>query len=330
MKVTLKEIARKAGVTANTVSRALNNRGGISEATQKRILTIAQEMNYIPDRIAASLRSKKSNLVGVMVPDMSNPYYADIIRGIEDCAFENGFQILLSISVEDCAREWGIIEQFRSLRVEGVLLMPSYESRELIRTIAELSIPCVLINRRYMGYDIPFVMPDNVSGVRQAVALLVEKGHERIGFLNGHPGSMTSQIRYNAFTESLRESGIDISQCPSAMCAGSCASACEKTLELLKENSSITALMCFSDLLAFGAYKAIQETGRTIPGDIAVIGFDDIELASIVSPPLTTVQIPRYEMGQSAMNLLLKTMNKESLPSQGEYKQTKLIIRGSV
>ena len=279
MKVTLKEIARQAGVTANTVSRALNNRGGISEATQKRILKIAREMNYIPDRIASSLRSKKSNLIGVMVPSISNPYYADIIRGIEDCAYENGFQILLSLSQEDCSREWGIIEQFRSLRVEGVLLMPSYESRELIRTIASFSTPCVLINRRYMGYDIPFVMPDNVSGIRQAVGHLVKKGHERIGFLNGHPGSMTSQIRYNAFTESIRESGIDVSQCPSTMCSGSCASAYEKSLELLKKNPEITALMCFSDLLAFGAYKAIQELNRKIPDALAVVGFDDVELA---------------------------------------------------
>lgn len=329
MKVTLKEIARRAGVTANTVSRALNNRGGISDATQKRILKIAREMNYIPDRIASSLRSKKSNLIGVMVPDVSNPYYADIIRGIEDCAFENGFQILLSISSENREREWGIIEQFRSLRVEGVLLMPSYESRELIRTIADLSIPCVLINRRYMGYEIPFVMPDNVNGIRLAVSHLVHKGHERIGFLNGHPGSMTSQIRYNAFTESMRESGIDIAQCPTVMCAGSCASAYEKTLELLQTNPTITALLCFSDLLAFGAYKAIQEIGRKIPENIAVIGFDDIELASIVTPPLTTVQIPRYEMGQTAMKQLLKTMNKESVSTAGEYLPIQLIVRGS-
>ncbi len=329
MKVTLKEIARKVGVTANTVSRALNNRGGISEATQKRILKVAREMNYIPDRIASSLRSKKSNLIGVMVPNISNPYYADIIRGIEDCAYGNGYQILLSLSQENCDREWGIIEQFRSLRVEGVLLMPSYESRELIRTIADLSIPCVLINRRYMGYEIPFVMPDNVDGIRQAVCYLVKKGHERIAFINGHPGSMTSQIRYNAFTESLRESGIDISQCPSIMCAGSCASAYEKTLELLHEHSAITALMCFSDQLAFGAYKAIQELNRKIPDNLAVIGFDDVEMASIVSPPLTTIQIPRHDMGMTAMNLLLKSMNKEPLDSPGEYMETHLIVRGS-
>ncbi|MBN2326380.1 MAG: LacI family DNA-binding transcriptional regulator [Candidatus Omnitrophica bacterium] len=329
MKVTLKEIARRAGVTANTVSRALNNRGGISEATQKRILQIAREMNYIPDRIASSLRSKKSNLVGVMVPDISNPYYADIIRGIEDGAFENGFQILLSISQEDQTREWNIIDQFRSLRVEGVLLMPSYESRELIQTIADLSIPCVLINRRYMGYEIPFVMPDNVNGIRQAVSHLVGKGHERIGFLNGHPGSMTSQIRYNAFTESIRESGLELAQCPSVMCAGSYASACEKTKELIQNHSSLTAIMCFSDLLAFGAYKAIRENDLSIPDDIAVVGFDDIELSTIVSPPLTTVQIPRYNMGRAAMKQLLKSMNKESSLSSGEYMETKLIVRNS-
>ncbi len=328
-KVTLKVIAKKAGVTANTVSRALNNRGGISDDTKQRIVKIARELNYIPDRIASSLRSKKSNLLGVMVPNISNPYYADIIRGIEDRACENGFQILLSLSQEERDREWSIIEQFRSLRVEGVLLMPSYESRELIQSIADLSIACVLINRRYMGYDIPFVMPDNVNGIRQVVSHLISKGHEKIGFLNGHPGSMTSQIRLNAFTESLRESGLEKSDCPDVMCPGTCTSAYEASLKLLNENPFITAMVCFSDQLAFGAYKAIQELGRNVPDDLAVVGFDDVEMASIVSPSLTTVQVPRYEMGQTAMELLLRSMNGEEESIPGEYSKTQLVIRKS-
>ncbi|HOJ61283.1 MAG TPA: LacI family DNA-binding transcriptional regulator [bacterium] len=328
-KVTLKEIARRAGVTANTVSRALNNRGGISKETQRRILKIAHEMNYIPDRIASSLRSMKSNLIGVMVPNVSTANWADILRGVEDCAYENGFQILLSNSQEERAREKAILEQFRSLRVQGLILMPSFESQELIRTIAGLPTPCVLINRRYMGYEIPFVMPDNVHGIRQAVAHLVNRGHERIGFVNGHPGSMTSQIRYNAFTESMRESGIDLAGCPAIMCKGSCASATEAARKLLEEHPQVTALMCFSDLIAFGAYKAIQEGGRKIPGDIAVVGFDDVDLATIVSPPLTTVHIPRYDMGKTAMRMLLKAMAGEKIEPLGQFMETRLVVRES-
>jgi LacI family transcriptional regulator len=328
-KVTLKEIAIRAGVAANTVSRALNGRSGISETTRKRIIKIASEMNYIPDRIASSLRSKKTNLIGVMVPNIVNPYWADIIRGIEDCAYQNGFQILLSISEEDNMREESIIDQFRSLRVAGLLLTPSYESRELIRSIADLSIACVLINRRYMGYNIPFVMPDNVNGIRQAVSHLVELGHEHIGFLNGHPGSMTSQIRYNAFTESLRESGLNPSSCPYSMCSGIFDSAYEESKKIFQSQNHMTAIICFSDFVAFGVYKAAQELGLNIPNDMSIVGFDDIELTSIVSPPLTTIHIPRHDMGASAMTLLVDAINTDKNNINGRYIETKLVIRGS-
>jgi len=328
-KVTLKEIAERAGVAANTVSRALNDRGGISDATKKRILKIAKEMNYIPDRIATSLRSKKSNLIGVMVPDIADSHWAEIFRGVEDVACRHDFQILLSNSKEQRSIEDRILDQFLSLRVAGLLLMPSFESRELIQKIAKLSNPCVLINRRYIGCRIPYVMPDNVHGIRQAVSHLLERGHEIIGFLNGHPGSMTSQIRYNAFTESLRQCGIDPADCPYGICSGTCSSAYDASLEILGRHPSMTALMCFNDLIAFGAYKAIKELGWDIPQDIAVTGFDDVEFASIVTPPLTTVHTKRYTMGQKAMELLLMSMEDKEIDPEGYIIDTELIIRGS-
>lgn len=328
-KVTLKEIAKRAGVTANTVSRAINNRGGIGEETKKRILQIADELNYIPDRIATSLRSKTSNLLGVMVPDIADAFWAEIFRGVEDVAFRHDLQILLSNSKEQCSLENRILDQFRSLRVGGLLLMPSYESRELIQKIAELSIPCVLINRRYIGQHIPYVMPDNVNGIRQAVSHLIERGHEVIGFLNGHPGSMTSQIRYNAFTESLRQSGIDLNACPYDICSGTVSSAYQVALEMLSRHPTITAMVCFNDMIAFGVYKAIQELGWIIPKDIAIVGFDDVEFASIVTPPLTTVHTKRYTMGQKAMELLLKAMDEHEIEPEGYIVETQLIVRGS-
>lgn len=327
-RITIVDVAREAGVSRQTVSRVLNNKGEISDATLKRVREVIERLDYRPSSIARGLATRRTLTIGLIVPDIANPFFADISRGADDIAHESGFSLLLGNTVEDPAREADLLRKLEQRGVDGVIICSSRLPESELADLMKRHTAAVLINRCLPDSDV--VCVDDAHGAGLLVRHLLRGGRRAIGCLAGPAVAYSSQERARGYAEALAAAGEHPAPAFTVHCLrpdleGGRAAA----LALLAARPQTDAIVCHNDLVAAGALQACAEAGRRVPDDVAVAGADDILLASLVTPALTTLRSDRHALGETAMRLLLDRLNNASERYEAVIAQPELIVRAS-
>jgi len=304
-RVTMADVAREAGVSLMTVSRVINHKDDVSATTRQHVLEVIELLGYRPSGIARGLATQRTGTLGLVVLDVANPFFADVARGAEEQAYVEGYNVFLCNTDEDPQRELAVLQSLEEKRVDGVVLCSSrLDSRELYAALARHP-AVVLVNRRLEDDGVSTVLVDDVAGGQAATQHLLQAGHRAVGFLAGPPASHSGRERAKGYRAALADAGLPYNPAWVQPCSPVVQSGYEAAQGLLTAHPELTALFCYNDLVAVGALRACADLGRRVPDDLAIVGFDDISLAALVTPPLTTCCVARYELGTQAMQLLL-------------------------
>ncbi|MCF7875775.1 LacI family transcriptional regulator [Candidatus Bipolaricaulota bacterium] len=313
---TMKDVAEAVGVSVNTVSRALNDKPDISDETKHRILEVAEKLNYHPNRLAQGLRRQKSGVIGVIVADIGNPYFSTLVKGLEEAATEKDYSIILQDTDESYEKEVEAIETMIEERVDGIVLSPVQTETGTIRKLEEHNIPFVLVARRFRDIETDYVICDEVNGAFQATKYLLEKGHDKIAFINGPVHNSSAIDRLKGFREAYSQKGIEPNEELITHGAVSTDDGRHYFDILTRKEIDFSAVFTFSDYVALGVLNAARARNIIIPDDLEVVGYDDIEFTRCLSIPLSSVKVPKREMGRKALDILV---NK--ITSNGDHKK---------
>lgn len=329
MTVTLAQIAKAAGVSVSTVSRALSNGSyPLKEETRQRILKLAEEMEYKPNLVARSLQSNRSHQVGVIVDRMQSPFAAATVQGIQDVLRQAGYSISIIYSNRDQDLTVEAIKSFYGRQVDGILILNSWLHHYNDPILALQDRPFIFINRRFSNCLQNCVAPGDRINARLATQHLVNLGHRRIGFISGMGDWIEAQNRQAGYRDVLARNGLPIDETLMRPGDWGVDSGYRATQELLALAERPTAIFAASDMMAMGAIYAIQEAGLRIPRDVALVGYDDRDFAAWIRPALTTIRMPSYEMGQAAARQMLRQFAGEELEDATQI-PGKLIVRQS-
>ncbi len=326
---TVKEVARKAGVSTATVSRALSGSAGVREPLRSGILEAARLLNYRPNRAARDLRVRSSRAVGVLIPDIENPFFTSLVCGIEDVLRKTDYSILLASYNEDPEQETRRLEVFRAEGVCGLIFAASRAPSSLYSELERDGLTLVAVSR-----SLPRLRADEVTvasrdGAYHAISHLIKLGHKRIAMINGPTAFTTARDRQAGYEDALREAGMHVKDELVVHGAFKQAAGHAAMEQLLNLSKPPTAVFAASNLLTLGALQAIHERNLDIPGQIAVVGFDDMPWAMSLRPPLTTVAQPAFDAGRTAAEMLLARVREPSLPRRQVVLETRLIVRSS-
>jgi LacI family transcriptional regulator len=332
-RITIADIAREAGVSRMTVSRVINKEKGVGDEVRQQIERLIEQLDYRPSHIARSLATRRTYTLGLVVQDISNPFFYGIARGVERVARTEGYGVLLCSTEEDPSYELKVLQILEEKRVDGVILCSSrLTGDELYKALTKHS-ATVLVNRLlkdHAGQEIiDSVVIDEEVGGQLATLHLTSLGHHAIGFLVGPAISFGAQGRTKGYCKALSDSGIPVRQDFILTCQPTVEGGQASARTLLSDHPEITGLFCYNDLVAVGALQACAQLGRKVPDDVAVVGYDDIRLAALVTPSLTTCRVPREQLGQLAVRLLLDRINGRSNDYQKMVVQPELVIRAS-
>jgi LacI family transcriptional regulator len=328
-RITMSDVAREAGVSLMTVSRVVNDKDDVSQATRQRVLQVIDRLGYRPSGIARGLATKRTGTLGLVVPDVANPFFSELARGAESVAYAAGYNVFLCNTEEDPARELRVLESLEEKRVDGLVLCSSRLEQDALRRAVSHFAAVVLVNRPLDQPGVGKVLVDDVAGGLAVTRHLLAAGHRRIGFLAGPAASFSGRRRLQGYRAAL--SGAGLAYRPDWLRHGapSAEGGHRTARQLLADVPELTALFCYNDLVAVGALQAGAELGRQVPGDLAVVGFDDIPLAALVTPPLTTCRVPRHELGARAIRLLLDLFRDQSGGDGQVVLRPELVVRAS-
>jgi Transcriptional regulators len=332
MSLNIKVIAEKAGVSTATVSRVLSGFPGVREKTKKKVMKITSELNYEVDGIARSLRQKKTFKIGVIVGNVLSQFYTVLAKSIEDIANKYGYSVILCNGDDDSEKELNYLKVLRSSRVDGIIIAPTGKNVGYINNLLQSNIKIVLVDRLIEGVDCDAVLVDNEKGAYTAVKYLIDKGYKKIAIIDGFIDRTTGKERLKGYLRALNGNNIprnddfikikDFKKRSGIMFAN----------ELLENENKPEAIFVANLDLTLGAILSIKSLGLKIPDDIAVIGFDDSDWAQILTPPLTTISQPVYDLGATAAEMLIKNIENDNSKKEKSIVtfNTKLIERGSV
>ena len=328
-RVTISDVAREAGVSLMTVSRVINDKGEISPATRSHVLDVIERLGYRPSRIAQGLATQRTGTLGLIVPDIANPFFSDIARGAEDRARAAGHHILVCNADESPKRELSVLQSLEEKRVDGIVLCSSRLPDDALRSALTYHPAVVLVNRRLPRAQVGTVMLDDEAGARSATQHLLQSGHRAVGFLAGPLASYSSRQRSKGYHVALAAAGAPYDPDWVRACSYEVQGGRDTARTLLTDHPELTALFCYNDLVAIGALRASADLGRRVPDDLAIVGFDDIPMAALVTPALTTCRIRRHDLGSQAMSLLLDRIEGCTDGCQEVVLHPELIIRAS-
>ncbi|WCK56450.1 LacI family DNA-binding transcriptional regulator [Aneurinibacillus sp. Ricciae_BoGa-3] len=322
----MEDVARLANVSTATVSRVLSNNKNVSNKTRKKVLDIINQVEYKPNRLAANLRKNTSETVAVILPDIANPFFAEIVKGFRDEALKSGYYILLCDTGNNTRQEEEFVKLVKERLVDGIILATARMAKDEIYKLSQ-EIPVVLACEYIDDYEIPTVSIDNISAAREATEYLIEQGHTEIGLITGPLDVILSRDRVKGYRQALLLHDLPFRDFFIQEGDFSVKSGYEIMMKYLAHEHKPTAIFASSDEMAVGALKACKSKGLRIPDDICIIGFDDIPLCTLVEPELTTVAQPKYEIGSQAMKMLLNIIERKGLVQKQMVLPHQLMIR---
>jgi len=327
----LTDVARKAGVSIATVSRVISHPEKVTLETQQLVQRVMSELDYRPNRVARRLRQRggRRHLLGLIIPDIQNPFFAEMARGVEDVAYANQFAVMLCNSDEDLKKEAFYLDVMRDESVDGIILPPIHDRDPAVLKFAASGMPMVSVDRSLANSPIDQVEVDNRQGALEAIEHLIGLKHQRIGLITGSLNVSTSRERKAGYEQALMAHHLRLDERLIRVGDNKQASGRVLAEELLALSNRPTALFVTNNLMAVGAIEAIHARKLRIPADVAIIGFDDLPWAEALDPPLTVVRQPAYEVGRSAVELLLRRLENRDAPAASLRLKPRLILRRS-
>ncbi|MQR94453.1 LacI family DNA-binding transcriptional regulator [Fictibacillus phosphorivorans] len=333
MAVNMKEVALKANVSTATVSHVINETRYVAEETKQKVFQAMKELNYRPNPVARNLRSRKSNIIGLIIPvqsdDTSNFFFMSIAHGIGSVLKRYGYQLIVSNTNEELNMEREQITMFNDQFIDGLIMAPTSQSHEFLHQELNGDYPVVFIDRKPEGYDKgDFILSDGKKGTYEAIKLLLSKGHKKIAFITGPLGISTSDERLEGYKQALLEQGMKLDDTLIKEAVPTLENGYNLTKELLS-SSEISAVLTANNVMTMGVVKCLQDHKKVIPTDVAVIGFDDYEWAKITTPSLTMIKQPSFELGVKAAEAILRRIEDPDADFIEMRLQTEIIQRDS-
>jgi len=326
--VKIKDVADAAEVSTATVSRVLADKPNVRPEVKKRVLNAVRKLGYRPNRVARNLRSNRSNIIGLIVSDIENPFFQQVSRAVEDAALEQGYSVVLCNSDEKPEKEMMYLQLLYDENAAGVILSPTKQATEDPSAISALNMPLVVIDRKIKGGEFDNVVTDNVQSAYNIVSHLIKQGHRRIGAVFG-AGSTTGRERREGYLQALEEYGLEASPQLVQFANPKEEDAFAATMKLLQLPERPDAIFTSNSLSAAGVLRALKESKIAIPDEIAFASFDETRWAPLVDPPLTVIEQPTYEIGHTAASLLVKRIKEPGRSTREVVLNTKLIVRQS-
>lgn len=329
---TLKEVAKYAKVSITTVSRVMNEADKVNPETRERVQRAMRKLNYQPSRVAQRLRTSKgqSKLLGLIIPDIQNQFYSSIVRGVEDVAYGKDYALILCNSDENPSKERFYLDVLQSESVDGVILPPIHQYSKVVEGLVESGVPIVCVDRKLVRESVDTVVINNEKGGYLAVSHLIELGHQRIAILSSSSQFSSFEERQKGYEGALLESGIEIDPELIRECdPRSTENAFQFTRELLDLANPPTAIFATNNLMTLGSLEAIHDKNLSIPDDVSIVGFDDMPWARAISPPLTLIKQPGYEMGRRAAELMFQRLEDPKREPVQITMEPSLIVRKS-
>jgi len=329
-RTTIHDVARKANVSVATVSRVLNSPSLVKEVTRNRVLKAMKDTHYVYNALAGGLSARKTTILGVIVPTITNAVFATVTKGIQDYARQQGYSIILGNTDYSEENERDLIHLLQEKRADGVILNGPWRDTPIVPLMKETRLPFVITWQTVEDKDVSFVAFDNFKSACRIVEHLIGLGHRRIGMIAGRFSvSERARMRWEGYRKCLADHHISYDPQLVLEKGYTFADGKEAMARLFQLSSPPTAVFCGNDILAIGAIVCAKEKGIQVPRDLSVVGFDDAEISAYYDPPLTTMAVPAYEMGQLAAKVLIENIQGESKPPRQYMLETKLIIRGS-
>lgn len=325
----IKDVAQQAGVSVTTVSHVVNGTRFVSDSARQRVETAVRELGYVPSAVARSLKHNSTRTFGMLIPNNSNPYFAEIIRGVEDRCFAAGYNVILCNSNDDAERQAAYLRVLAEKRIDGLIFVATGSDAVVRATLGRLEMPMVLLDREVADVDGDLVEVNHVLGSEMATRHLLALGHPRVACISGPPGLSPSSQRRAGWKQALEEAGVERTESDLARGDFTARGGYLAMQQLLKRKPRPTAVFACNDLMAFGALAAAREAGIAVPGQLSIVGFDDIDLAGFSAPPLTTVAQPKLQIGTLAAELLLERVTGSRSESRRVILDPELKIRGS-
>ena len=330
MAITMREVAEEAGVSIKTVSRVVNEQGEITDTTRQRVLEAIKKLGYRPSKVARALVTRRTDTIGLLIGDIANPYFSEVARGVLEAAQEDEYDVFVCNTGGVPGPEKKALNSLLDHNVDGAVIYPTYENITWFGDIGDSGRPLVLVN--FDTDPLPglgIVRTRIEKGAREAVDYLIQKGHREIGMIAGEVAPLEDISRVRGYRASLESHGIQFREELILLGPPVIEHGYETARDLLKRNPKITAIFCYNDLLAMGAVKWCKDMGIRVPGDIAIIGYDNIIFSEMIEPALTTIHVDKYEIGKQSTSLLLKMLKNPDVPYPTLFVDTELIIRES-